>query len=30
MDAPVKIAEEERSLVWKLAGVSDIVSLKNL
>ncbi|MGB7788660.1 pyridoxamine 5'-phosphate oxidase family protein [Methanoregula sp.] len=30
LDAPVAIAEEERSLVWKLAGVKDIVSLKNL
>jgi len=30
MDAPVAIAEEERSLVWKLAGVKDIVALKNL
>ena len=29
-DAPVAIAEEERSLVWKLAGVRDIVALKNL
>lgn len=30
LDAPVAIAEEERSLVWKLNGVQDIVSLKNL
>jgi hypothetical protein len=30
LDAPVAIAEEERSLVWKLAGVRDIVALKNL
>lgn len=30
MDAPVAIAEEERSLVWKLNGVKDIVALKNI
>jgi hypothetical protein len=30
MDPPIAIAEEERSLVWKLAGVKDIVALKNL
>jgi hypothetical protein len=30
MDAPAAIAEEERSLVWKLVGVKDLVALKNL
>jgi hypothetical protein len=29
-DPPAKIAEEERSLVWKLVGVRDLVALKNL
>ncbi|OPY36694.1 MAG: Pyridoxamine 5'-phosphate oxidase [Methanoregula sp. PtaU1.Bin051] len=29
-DAPVAIAREERSLVWKLVGVKDLVALKNL
>lgn len=29
-DPPVAIAEEERSLVWKLVGVKDLVALKNL
>jgi nitroimidazol reductase NimA-like FMN-containing flavoprotein (pyridoxamine 5'-phosphate oxidase superfamily) len=30
LDSPAAIAEEERSLVWKLAGVKDLVALKNL
>ena len=30
LDPPAAIAEEERSLVWKLAGVKDLVALKNL
>ena len=30
LDAPAAIAEEERSLVWKLVGVKDLVALKNL
>jgi nitroimidazol reductase NimA-like FMN-containing flavoprotein (pyridoxamine 5'-phosphate oxidase superfamily) len=29
-DAPAAIAKEERSLVWKLVGVMDLVALKNL
>ena len=29
-DAPIRIVEEERSLVWKLVGVKDLVALKNL
>jgi len=29
-DPPEVIAEEERSLVWKLTGVKDLVALKNL
>ena len=29
-DAPAAIAQEERSLVWKLVGVMDLVALKNL
>ncbi|HOX35690.1 MAG TPA: pyridoxamine 5'-phosphate oxidase family protein [Methanoregulaceae archaeon] len=29
-DAPIAIVEEERSLVWKLVGVKDLVALKNL
>jgi nitroimidazol reductase NimA-like FMN-containing flavoprotein (pyridoxamine 5'-phosphate oxidase superfamily) len=29
-DPPAAIAEEERSLVWKLVGVKDLVALKNL
>jgi nitroimidazol reductase NimA-like FMN-containing flavoprotein (pyridoxamine 5'-phosphate oxidase superfamily) len=29
-DPPEAIAEEERSLVWKLVGVKDLVALKNL
>lgn len=29
-DAPAAIAKEERSLVWKLVGVKDLVALKNL
>jgi nitroimidazol reductase NimA-like FMN-containing flavoprotein (pyridoxamine 5'-phosphate oxidase superfamily) len=29
-DAPAAIAREERSLVWKLVGVMDLVALKNL
>ena len=29
-DAPAAIAREERSLVWKLVGVKDLVALKNL
>lgn len=29
-DPPEAIAEEERSLVWKLTGVRDLVALKNL
>ncbi len=29
-DPPEAIAEEERSLVWKLTGVKDMVALKNL
>lgn len=29
-DAPMAIVEEERSLVWKLVGVKDLVALKNL
>jgi hypothetical protein len=29
-DLPAAIAEEERSLVWKLVGVKDLVALKNL
>jgi uncharacterized protein len=29
-DAPAAIAQEERSLVWKLVGVKDLVALKNL
>jgi len=28
-DAPEAIVREERSMVWKLAGVQDIVALKN-
>ena len=28
-DAPEAIVQEERSLVWKLVGVKDIVALKN-
>ena len=30
LDPPANIAEEERSLVWKLVGVKDMVALKNL
>ena len=30
MDPPPTIALEERSLVWKLVGVRDLVALKNL
>jgi nitroimidazol reductase NimA-like FMN-containing flavoprotein (pyridoxamine 5'-phosphate oxidase superfamily) len=30
LDPPAAIAEEERSLVWKLVGVKDLVALKNL
>lgn len=30
LDPPAKIAEEERSLVWKLVGVKDLVALKNI
>ncbi len=30
LDAPAAIAEEERSLVWKLVGVKDMIALKNL
>ena len=30
LDPPANIAEEERSLVWKLVGVKDLVALKNL
>jgi nitroimidazol reductase NimA-like FMN-containing flavoprotein (pyridoxamine 5'-phosphate oxidase superfamily) len=30
LDSPSTIAEEERSLVWKLVGVRDLVALKNL
>jgi nitroimidazol reductase NimA-like FMN-containing flavoprotein (pyridoxamine 5'-phosphate oxidase superfamily) len=29
-DRPETIAEEERSLVWRLTGVKDLVALKNL
>ncbi len=29
-DSPAAIAKEERSLVWKLVGVKDLVALKNL
>ncbi len=29
-DPPEAIAEEERSLVWRLTGVKDLVALKNL
>ena len=29
-DPPATIAEEERSLVWKLVGVRDLVALKNM
>jgi len=29
-DSPEAIAREERSLVWKLVGVRDLVALKNL
>lgn len=29
-DPPESIAKEERSLVWKLTGVRDLVALKNL
>lgn len=29
-DAPEAIGKEERSLVWKLVGVKDLVALKNL
>ena len=29
-DPPESIAKEERSLVWKLTGVKDLVALKNL
>jgi len=29
-DTPAAIAEEERSLVWRLVGVKDLVALKNL
>ncbi|MDD1719525.1 MAG: pyridoxamine 5'-phosphate oxidase family protein [Methanoregulaceae archaeon] len=29
-DPPEAIAREERSLVWKLSGVKDLVALKNL
>jgi nitroimidazol reductase NimA-like FMN-containing flavoprotein (pyridoxamine 5'-phosphate oxidase superfamily) len=29
-DPPAAIAEEERSLVWKLVGVKDLVALKNI
>jgi len=29
-DSPAAIAKEERSLVWKLVGVMDLVALKNL
>ncbi|HUU75154.1 MAG TPA: pyridoxamine 5'-phosphate oxidase family protein [Methanoregulaceae archaeon] len=29
-DPPLAIANEERSLVWKLVGVKDMVALKNL
>ena len=29
-DPPAAIAKEERSLVWKLVGVKDLVALKNL
>jgi nitroimidazol reductase NimA-like FMN-containing flavoprotein (pyridoxamine 5'-phosphate oxidase superfamily) len=29
-DAPAAIAKEDRSLVWKLVGVKDLVALKNL
>jgi uncharacterized protein len=30
LDPPEAIAREERSLVWKLTGVKDLVALKNL
>jgi nitroimidazol reductase NimA-like FMN-containing flavoprotein (pyridoxamine 5'-phosphate oxidase superfamily) len=30
LDPPANIALEERSLVWKLVGVKDLVALKNL
>ncbi|MCX6688327.1 MAG: pyridoxamine 5'-phosphate oxidase family protein [Methanoregula sp.] len=30
MDPPATIAKEERSLVWRLVGVRDLVALKNL
>jgi uncharacterized protein len=30
LDPPEAIAQEERSLVWKLTGVMDLVALKNL
>jgi nitroimidazol reductase NimA-like FMN-containing flavoprotein (pyridoxamine 5'-phosphate oxidase superfamily) len=30
LDPPAAIAEEERSLVWKLVGVKDLIALKNL
>ncbi|MCX6685532.1 MAG: pyridoxamine 5'-phosphate oxidase family protein [Methanoregula sp.] len=29
-DPPAAIAQEERSLVWKLVGVKDLVALKNM
>ena len=29
-DPPEAIAREERSLVWRLTGVKDLVALKNL
>ena len=29
-ETPAAIAEEERSLVWRLVGVKDLVALKNL
>jgi hypothetical protein len=29
-DPPAAIAEEERSLVWELAGVKDLMALKSL
>jgi hypothetical protein len=29
-DPPEAIAREERSLVWKLTGVKDLVALKNI
>jgi nitroimidazol reductase NimA-like FMN-containing flavoprotein (pyridoxamine 5'-phosphate oxidase superfamily) len=30
LDPPEAIAEEDRSLVWKLSGIKDLVALKNL